>query len=159
MDLIERSTLNMTSRKRNGKRLIGSEWESDFPIREEFEDFSGRMRTFIIDCHEGAFGYTVRAREEKPKDEGYEFAAYSETTPYSALGRLREKAQKAMATRHLSIDRDMLHDILSGRITSGGEQRVLLVVDGVGIEIDDLARFLRTHEGWEFELRIKDSLD
>jgi hypothetical protein len=64
-----------------------------------------------------------------------------------------------MATRHLSNDRDMLHETLSGRITSRGEQGVLLVVDGVGIEIDELARFLRTHEGWEFELRIKDALE
>jgi hypothetical protein len=82
----------MINRNRNGKKVIGSEWQRDFPIREEFEDFLGEMRVFIINCHEGAFGYTVRAREEKPKDEGYEFAAYSETTPYSALGHLREKA-------------------------------------------------------------------
>lgn len=149
----------MTGRKGNGKELIDSGWQSDFPIREEFEDFSGKLRTFIIDCHEGPFGYTVRAREEKPKGEGYEFAAYSETTPYSALGCLREKARRSMATRHLSRDRDMLHDALRGRITSDGHGGVLLVVDGLAVDMDELARFLSIHEGWEFELKIKDDLE
>ena len=136
-----------------------SDWQSVFPLREEFEDFSGKMRPFIVDCYEGPLGYTVRAREENPKGEGYEFAVYSETSPYSALGRLRDKARRSMATRHLSSDRHMLHDKLRGRITSDGHGGVLLVVDGLAIDIDDLARFLSTHEGWEFELRIKDALE
>ena len=149
----------MPSRKGNGKRIAGSGWESDFPMREEFEDFSGKMRTFIIDCHEGPLGYTVRAREEKPKGEGYEFAVYSETSPYSALGRLRDKARRSMATRHLSRGRDMLHDKLRGRITSDGKGGVLLVIDGLAVEMDELARFLSIHEGYEFELSIIDALE
>ena len=132
--------------------------EKDFPRREEFEDFSGKMRTFIIDCHEGSWGYTIRAREENPKGEGYEFAVYSETSPYSALGRLRDKARRSMATRHLSSGHNMLHDKLRGRITADGHGGVVLVVDGLAISIDKLTRLLAAHEGWEFELRIKDAL-
>ena len=141
------------------KKLAGSGWQNDFPIREEFEDFSGKMRTFIIDCHETPLGYTVRAREEKSRGEGYEFGAYSETTPYSALGRLRDKARRSLATRHLSAGREMLHDTLAGRITSDSDQGVLLVVDGIAVSMEELARFLRTLEGWEFELKIKDPLE
>jgi hypothetical protein len=38
----------------------------------------------VIDCHETALGFTVRAREQGAEEDGYEFAAYSETSPYSA---------------------------------------------------------------------------
>jgi|GEM_PF-1304583 len=136
-----------------------SGWQNDFPLREKFEDFSGKMRTFVINCYESPLGYTVRAREENPKGEGYEFAVYSETSPYSALGRLREKARRSMATCHLSKGQGMLHDKLRGRITLDGHGGVMLVVDGLAVDMDDLARFLSTHEGWEFELSIIDALE
>jgi len=134
-------------------------WQSDFPLREEFENFSGKKMIFVIDRYEGPLGYTVRAREEKPKGEGYEFAAYSETSPYNALGRLRDKVRQSVATRHLSSGHDMLHDKLRGRITSDGNGGVLLVVDGLAVDMAELSRFFSTHEGWEFELRIKDALE
>ena len=44
------------------KRKIAG-WKADFPIRENVEDFAGKQRTFVIDCHEGGLGYTVRASE------------------------------------------------------------------------------------------------
>jgi len=52
-------------------------WEADFPIREEVEDHAGRARSFVINCHEGGLGFTVRAEEEGRAGVGYEFAAYS----------------------------------------------------------------------------------
>ena len=80
------------------KRTI-TNWKADFPIHETAEDFSGRQRSFVIQCHEGDLGYTVRASEEGTDGLGYEFAAYSETSPYSALGRVREKMYRRLATR------------------------------------------------------------
>ena len=53
----------------------------------------------------------------------------------------------------------MLHDRLSGRITSDGEGAVLLVVDGITLGIDDLASILASHEGWAFELQIVDAVE
>ena len=135
------------------------DWQSDFPRREEFEDFLGKKRAFVVDCHEGLLGYTVRAREEKPKGKGYEFAVYSENSPYNALGRLRDKARQSMATRYLGSGHDMLHDKLRGRITSDGNGGVLLVVDGLAVDMGELSRFFSIHEGWEFELKIKDALE
>lgn len=137
-------------------------WQDDFPLRDEVEDFSGKTRTFLITCREGPLGFTVRAKEEGVEGEGYEFGAYSETSPYGALGRLRGKMHHALAIRHItgsSGNYQMLHDELRGRITSDGEGGVSLVVDGLPLRIDDLAAILATHEGWDFELRIKDSLD
>lgn len=52
----------------------------------------------------------------------------------------------------------MLHDSLEGRITvRGGE--VVVVVDGIALGIEDLARFLAAREGWGLELRITDPLE
>ena len=143
---------------RNGERG----WEADFPIREEVEDYAGRTRSFVINCHEGGLGFTVRAEEEGRRGAGYEFAAYSETSPYNALGRLRQKMYRGLATRHITGSPGayrMLHDRLSGRITSDGKGGVVLAVDGVAFGIEGLASILTTHEGWGFELQIVDALE
>lgn len=137
-------------------------WEADFPMREEVEDYAGRTRSFVINCHEGGLGFTVRAEEEGRRGAGYQFAAYSETSPYNALGRLRQKMNQGLAMRHVTGSPGayrMLHDRLSGRITSDGRGGVILVVDGIALEIEDLASILRTHEGWDFELQIMDALE
>jgi len=137
-------------------------WHPDFPMREEVEDYAGRKRYFVITCYEGGLGFTVRATEEHRGGMGYEFAAYSETSPYSALGRVRQKMYRGLATRHVTGspgDYQMMHDQLSGRITVDREAGVLLVVDGVPLTIEDLAEILSSHEGWGFELKIVDALE
>lgn len=138
-----------------------SGWKKDFPIHEEVEDSSGRQRSFVIDCHEGPLGFTVRASEEGKKRLGYEFACYSETSPYAALGRVRDKMARGLATRYLSSakgPKEMLHDSLEGRITSK-DGAVALVVDGVALSIAGIERMLGSREGWGFELRIVDPLE
>lgn len=74
------------------RRITG--WKADFPIHESVEDFAGKQRKFVINCHEGGLGYTVRASEEGKDGLGYQFASYSETSPYSALGRVRDKMSR-----------------------------------------------------------------
>ena len=138
-----------------------SDCPSDFPLYEEFEDFSGRRRSFVITCFMGPLGYTVRATEQRHRKPGYEFSAHSETSPYSALGRVREKTRRGMATRHISREDgylQMLHDELNGRISSSDHGDAVLVVDGISVDMEDLARILQTHEGFEFKLRIVDAL-
>jgi hypothetical protein len=137
-------------------------WEADFPLRQEVEDYAGRTRSFVINCHEGGLGFTVRAEEEGHRGAGYQFAAYSETSPYSALGRVRQKMYRGLATRHVTGSPGayrMLHDRLSGRITSDGNGGVVLVVDGIELGIENLASILGSHEGWGFELQIVDALE
>lgn len=138
------------------------DWNSDFPIEEEVEDHAGRTRRFLITCHPGQLGFTVRAQEQEAQGTGYEFAAYSETSPYNALGRLRQKMYRGLATRHITGSLHgyrMLHDKLSGRIASDGNGGALVVVDGIPLSIDDLAHILISHEGWSFDLTIIDSLE
>lgn len=137
-------------------------WDADFPMREEVEDYAGKARVFVITCHETGLGFTVRAEEEGSRGPGYEFAAHSETSPYSALGRLRQKMCRGLATRHITGSPGtyrMLHDRLSGRITSDGDGGVVLVVDGTPLGIDDLASILASYEGWGFEMQIVDALE
>ena len=113
-------------------------------------------------CHEGPLGFTVRAQEHVAQETGYEFAAYSETSPHNALGRLRQKMYRGLATRHITKSQHgyrMLHDKLSGRIASDGNGDVLVVVDGIPLSINDLAHILVSHEGWSFDLKIIDSLE
>ena len=138
------------------------EWNNDFPIEEEVEDHGGRTRLFSITCHEGPLGFTVRAQEKEAQGAGYEFAAYSETSPYNALGRLRQKMYRGLATRHITKSLHgyhMLHNKLSGRIASDGNGNALIVVDGKPLSINDLAYILISHEGWSFDLTIIDSLE
>ncbi|HYR43811.1 MAG TPA: hypothetical protein VER98_12350 [Terriglobia bacterium] len=138
------------------------DWNNDFPIEEEVEDHAGRTRRFVITCHEGPLGFTVRAEEKEAEGTGYEFAAYSETSPYNALGRLRQKMYRGLATRHVTKSPHgyrMLHDKLSGRIASDGNGGVMVVVDGIPLSINDLASILISHEGWSFDMTISDSLE
>jgi hypothetical protein len=135
---------------------------SNFPIEEEVEDHAGRTRRFLFTCHQGPLGFTVRAQEQEAQGTGYEFAAYSETSPFHALGRLRQKMYRGLATRHISRSLDgyrMLHDTLSGRIASDGNGGALIIVDGIPLSMDDLDRILISHEGWSFDLKIIDSLE
>jgi hypothetical protein len=136
-------------------------WQDDFPLRDEVEDFSGRTRAFVISCSVTPLGYTVRAEEEGTNGMGYQFGAYSETSPYAALGRIRKKMHKELATRHIAKDShgySMLHDTLRGRITCGDTHDLALVVDGIPLDATDLIAMIASHEGFEFELKIKDPL-
>jgi hypothetical protein len=136
-------------------------WRNDFPLRDKVEDFRGKFRIFVISCDEVGLGFTLRAKEQGAEN-GYEFAAYSETSPYDALGRLRQKMHRALAMRHISGrpgEYRMLHDSVAGRITSDPKGGTLLVVDGLPLTLEDLGKILESHEGWSFELRITDSLE
>ncbi len=132
---------------------------ADFPIRERVEDASGKPRTFVISYRSSGLGFTVTAEEEGKEGLGYQFSAFSETSPYNALGALRRKMYRSLATRHItwaSGQYQPLHDTLRGRITVNGEGELVLVVDGVPLTLGDLGRIFAMHEGWDFRLQIAD---
>ena len=137
-------------------------WQDDFPMDQEAEDFAGRLRHFEITCHFNGLGYSVRAVEKDRDYNGYEFAAYSETSPYDALGRVRQKIERGLATRHLKGSPGgftMTHDTLRGRIGWTDERGAVLIVDGQVVTMENLASILSGHEGWAVELRITDALE
>jgi hypothetical protein len=69
---------------------------------------------------------------------------------------------RGLATLHITTShgtKEMLHEKLKGRITSDGKGGVVLVVDGIVLGIQDIESFLKSREGWEFEMRIVDALE
>ena len=146
--------------KSNGRTPHGpaaNDPEVDFPIRETVEDSAGRGRAFVITYRSCGIGYTVTASEEGKEGLGYEFSAYSQTSPYNGLWDLRRKMYRSLATRHITLSEGRcqpLHDIVRGRITVDGRGDLALVVDGIPLTLDDLRKILEMHEGWQFRLHI-----
>ena len=134
----------------------------DFPIHESVEDAFGKQRSFIITYEALDLGYQVEAQEEGKDGLGYEFSSFSETSPYNALGSLREKMYRTLAMRHITkqgSSYQMMHNMLRGRITWSHDKGVMLVVDGIALELEDLREILEIHEGWQFRLEIADPSD
>lgn len=118
------------------------------------------MRVFTISCHEGELGFTVRAEEDGKEGGGYEFGAYSETSPYDALGRVRMKMRRGLATRYLSRASGsvgLLHDQMKGHIAWSQDHGIHVVVDGVPLDMEDVRTILSAYEG--VELTITDALE
>ncbi|HEX5180567.1 MAG TPA: hypothetical protein VFW04_14615 [Gemmatimonadaceae bacterium] len=131
--------------------------DDSFPTAETFVDCCGEPHEFALELLRTASGYFLRATECASKDDGYAFAAHSETGPYLALGRLRSKLQKGLATRYLAAGETqprLGHDVAVGRISYGG-----VVVDGQSLTFDELAAILSVYEGWQFKLEIVDPYD
>ncbi|MCI0395480.1 MAG: hypothetical protein L0332_17415 [Chloroflexi bacterium] len=136
--------------------------DKDFPIRESVEDAFGNKRSFQITYESVGLGYTLIAREEGKEGLGYEFSAFSETSPCNALFRLREKMYRSLATRHITW-RDSqyvpMHGTIRGRITWSQAEGLVVVVDGIPLTLADLGEILAMHEGWQFRLDIVDPSD
>jgi hypothetical protein len=131
----------------------------DFPLRDRIEDASGEERVFLISYRSNGKNFTVTAEEEGRNGLGYEFSAYSETSPYNALGSLRERMHRSLATRHITgatRGYRMLHDTLRGRITVDESGALVLVVDGIPLTMEDLREILAGHEGFQIRLEIAD---
>lgn len=135
---------------------------TDFPIRETVEDAFGNERAFLITYHPAGLGYMVVAQEEGKEGLGYEFSALSETSPYHALGKLREKLYRSLAMRHITRRGSQyipMHNTLRGRITWSPDEGLVLVVDGIVLTLEDLRTILEMHESWQFRLEIVDPSD
>lgn len=134
--------------------------DKDFPISETIYDHSGSPRRFTIEFRHVGLGYSLTARENTGAEIGYEFSSFDATSPYLALGALRAKMHRALATRHLVPSEHgltMLHDRLIGRIEFAKEaEGHVFVVDGIPLSLEDIGRFAATHEGWQFSLRFVD---
>ena len=77
--------------------------------------------------------------------------------PFHALGDLRKQIRKLLAPRHLvkrQGDLSLTHDRLRGHISYGG-----VVVDGTFLTFEQLAELMQTYEGFQFDLKIVDSLE
>lgn len=126
--------------------------KSEFPKEDSFLDFEGKERVFDYLVHEVSTGYSVRAKERK--ENGYEFASFSESSPFNVLGELRQKIRNRLSTRYLQKEHGHLHlyhDEAKGHISMGG-----VVIDGKFISFEQLNSMIQTYEGFLFKLKIQD---
>jgi hypothetical protein len=134
--------------------------EKDFPLRDTWEDFAGKTRTFEINYDPVPTGFSVQAVEVGKKRRGYEFSSFDPNDPYLALGRVRGKIRRALATRYLKKNGTLTHNDVRGRITYFEEEdNAGLVIDGKPITTEEFTTILRSHEGWDFELRFVEPTD
>jgi hypothetical protein len=136
-----------------------SDPDLDFPLREMVEDAFGVERSFLITYQASGINFRVTAEEEDRGGLGYRFTAYSEASPYYALGPLRERMYRSLATRHVTKRGSgyrMLHDTLRGWITTDAAGEVVVVVDGIPLTMEDLREILAGHEGFQVRLEIAD---
>jgi hypothetical protein len=128
--------------------------DARFPITEAFKDCRGRTRQFEISMHVTDGGYFLRAVEVGKKVGGYQFQAYHPSSPWLALGVLRQKIPEGLATRYLVKEgnrRSLVHLRAVGHVGYD-----CVVIDGEEVSFHELAEMLQTYEGWHFELRITD---
>ena len=127
----------------------------DFPETDSFLDFEGKERTFRYSVQDIGNRYSVRAIENR--ENGFQFQAISESTPYPALGDLRHKIRKRLSTRYLQAEEGRLHlyhDEAIGQISHEG-----VIIDGRYIPFEKFTSMLQEYEGFLIELRIKDLSD
>lgn len=133
--------------------------DNDFPIREAYSDYSGQARQFVISYFRTGLGYSVHAVEEGKDGDGYFFREFDPTSPYIALGQIRERIRQALATRHIEEYEpgvfQATHQTIRGRISSG-EGAVGFVIDGQILTLQQIGQMLATFEGFEFQLDISD---
>lgn len=125
---------------------------NEFPKDDRFLDFEGNERIFEYIMIDFGDGFSVRAVEKE--ENGFEFSAISVSSPFPALGELRQKIRKRLSTRYLQEEDGHLHlyhGEAIGQVSSGG-----VVVDGRFIAFDQFSSMIQTYEGFLFELRIKD---
>lgn len=129
-----------------------------FPLRDDFCDCCGQRRWFVISMDPVQLGFAISATEEGTEEhDGYYFREFDPNCPFLALGRLRGRIQRALATRHLEErapgDFLPLHDTLRGRISySSQEDEVAFVIDGKSLKLSQFTKMVQMYEGWQFRL-------
>jgi hypothetical protein len=131
--------------------------DTDFLRTETFTDCCGAVRHFSVQLLTTDGGFFLRATEIGVDSIDYSFAAHSESSPYLALGRLRDRIREGLATKYISVEdarRGLSHRRAVGTIGYG-----CVVIDGQEIPFEEFAEILQTYEGWQFSLRIGDGYE
>lgn len=133
--------------------------DKDFPIRQAFTDCSGQTRHFVISYFHVSLGVAVQAEEEGKDGQGFFFREFDATSPYLALGRLRQRIETALATRHIEQPEpgnfQATHRTVRGRISYFHDE-VAFVIDGQLLTLPQFGKMVESFEGFEFRLDIRD---
>jgi hypothetical protein len=124
-----------------------------------FRLIASQLRSLISAAKFGVFelsgyltiGYTIVAKELTELDRGYEFSAFSYSSPHEALSMLGEKIRAALATRNLDPNHfpHLLKHRCIGRVASGG-----IIVDGEFVSWASFTEMVQAYEGWELKINF-----
>jgi hypothetical protein len=142
------------------------DWTDDFPMTETYPSALGRDVEFYITAKDLTTGFLIEATEtEKSRGKrfGFTLSCFSRVDPYEALGNLRRKIRKRLATRYLATHEAasawLSHDELVGIIDYDiDSDEIIIQVDGEALTMDQLATILKGHEGFEVRLQIVEQL-
>ncbi|WP_448657289.1 DUF7713 domain-containing protein [Pseudoxanthomonas mexicana] len=126
---------------------------SSQPSSAKFTDFAGNIRIFNFSGYL-TNGYTVVAKETVDSDQGYEFSAFSYSSPHEAMSNVVSKIRTSLATRNLdphNFPHLIAHQCV-GRVAHGG-----VVVDGEFVAWEKFTEMMQSYEGWEFSLDFGDT--
>ena len=130
----------------------------DFPIIDEYYDCAGKKKVFQINNQQLPNGWFLTAIEQQSDEHGYQIEAFSETSPYLALGQIRKKIRKALSVKYMDMSEDsvaLTHEKMYGSLIYDRDSESHgLLVDGRFISMDELETILSGYEGWEFDLSI-----
>ena len=132
--------------------------KKDFPIIDEYHDCAGKKKVFQINNQQLPNGWFLTAIEQQSDEHGYQIEAFSETSPYLALGEIRKKIRKALSVKYLGLSADsvtLTHEKMCGSLIYDRESESHgLLVDGRFISMTELETILSGYEGWEFDFSI-----
>jgi tetratricopeptide (TPR) repeat protein len=138
--------------------------QATFPRAETYRAADGRQVKFQIRARVLPSGYVLTAEEthgSRGAGFGYRFTAYSAVKPWIALAALLQKIRRTLAVKYLEASGGhilLTHDELMGRIDySTEDEEVVLEVDGQKLTKEEFWRIISTYEGFEIELKIRDS--
>ena len=146
--------------KKHNQPVGNQEVNQGFPIIDEHCDCTGKKRVFEINSQSLPNGWLLSAIEQKSDKQGYEIEAFSETSPYFALGKIRKKIREALSVKYLDVSESsvsLTHEKMRGSIIYDRESESHgLLVDGRFVSMDNLESILSGYEGWEFDLSIRE---
>lgn len=131
-------------------------WNKFISSRSEFisiPDYSGETRKFKLEGHLG-IGYSINAKEVSSNKVGYEFSAFSYSSPYEAMATLTEKIRHNLSFRNMDPNRfpHLLTKKCVGRVADRG-----VVVDGKFVSWEEFTNMFQSHEGFEFEVNFENA--
>ncbi len=134
---------------------VWSNFKKPSPETLEVVDFEGNKRRFKLDGSEReGFCFSLQATEKSNLENGYQFKAYSYSSPHEAMAELVNKVRSKLSIRHLepatkSEPHALLANRAAGRVASGG-----VVIDGTFVSWLEFTRLASTYEGWEFTVEF-----
>lgn len=132
-----------------------------YPEYEDFQDHTGKQVRFKYVYLDSGNIFSLRALEDLNKEVYREFCSYDYNSQSNNLYKIRQIIKRELNTRYFTETdhdefREMNFDYFKGNITTDEEDELCIVVDGKKMNMTDLEKVIRPHQGFEIEIKITD---